>query len=125
LNFTLGLRFVSTVVMMRRFDPEMALGAIDDQRVAALAVSREMLEEITSLPLCRSVCHDTASLNVICVPGLYLPGAIGMPAIKRFGHVLYNLRGTSVIKLESEWWSRRPDPVDSRSFVGPITTAAL
>lgn len=102
LNFTLGLRFASTVILMRHFDPEAILSTIDDQRVGALAVSPEMLEEITSLPLCRSVCHDTASLNVICVPGPFLPGAIGMPAIERFGHILYNLRGTAVIKLSPE-----------------------
>jgi len=124
LNFTLGLRFASTVVLMRNFDPEAVLGTVDDQRIAVLAVSREMLVEITSLPLCRSICHDTESLNVICVPEPFLPGAIAMPAIERFGHILYNLRGTLVIKIEPELWSRCLDPVGSRSSGGPISAAA-
>ncbi len=128
LNLMLGLRFASTVVLMRRFDPEAVLNTIDDHRVAALAVSPEMLEEIMDLPRCRSVCHDTANLNVICVPGSYLPSAIAMPAIERFGHVLYNLRGTTVIKIGPEWWSRHLDPFGSHQSgdeLGEIKAAFL
>jgi fatty-acyl-CoA synthase len=111
LNFTLSLRFAATLVLMRHFDPEAVLCVIDDQRVAALALSRDMLEEITDLHPCRSGCHNTESLNVICVPGSCLPSAIAMPAIKRFGDILYNLRGTTIIRIGPELWSRHLDPV--------------
>jgi acyl-CoA synthetase (AMP-forming)/AMP-acid ligase II len=114
LNLMLGLRFASTVVLMRHFDPDAVLNMIDNERVAALAVSPEMLEEITDLHPCRSVCHDTGSLNVICIPGLYLPSTIGKPAIERFGNVLYNLRGPTIIKIGPDWWSRRSDEIWDR-----------
>lgn len=117
LNFTLSLRFASTLVLIRDFDPEAVLCAVDDQRAAALVLSREMLEEITDLHPCRSGCHDTKSLNVICVPGSYLPSAIAMPAIERFGNILYNLRGITIVRIGPEWWDRRVDPVDSHQSV--------
>ena len=117
LNFTLGLRFASTLVLVSQFDPDAVLCAVDDQRVAALVLSREMLEEITDLHPCRSGCHDTESLNVICIPGPYLSSSIALPAVERFGNILYNLGGTTIVRIESEWWDRRIDPLDSHQPV--------
>jgi fatty-acyl-CoA synthase len=113
LNLPLSLRFASTLVLVRNFNPDAVLCAVDDQRIAALALSREMLQEITDLLPCRSGCHDTESLKAICIPDRYLPSSVALPAVERFGNILYNLGGTTIVRIEPEWWDRRIDPLDS------------
>jgi hypothetical protein len=104
LHFTLGLRFASTLVLTRRSDPEAVLGKIDEHGVAAVALLPEMLERIVKLPLHANLCHDTASLTAISLPRSFLDSDVALPAIERFGEILYNLRGAIVISLSKEWW---------------------
>jgi len=103
LHLTLALRFASTLVLRREFDAHEVLAAVDEHRVTALAVLPEMLQEIMALSEATSTCHDTDALRVIAVQGSALRSDLALPAIGRFGDVLYNLRGPLVVKLDQDW----------------------
>ncbi|MFI4977796.1 MAG: AMP-binding protein [Solirubrobacterales bacterium] len=103
LHFTLGLRLSSTLVLHREFDPHQVLAAADEHQATALAVLPEMLEAIMALPEATSACYDTDALRVIAVQGRALPSEVALPAIRRFGDVLYNLHGPIVVQLDGDW----------------------
>jgi non-ribosomal peptide synthetase component F len=117
LHLTLGLRSASTLVLTRRSDPEAVLSKVEEHRVSAVAVLPEMLEQIVSLPPDATRRHNTDSLTAISLPGPFLDSDVALPAIARFGEILYNLRGRIVISLGHEWWlpagarSRTDEPV--------------
>jgi fatty-acyl-CoA synthase len=115
LHFTLALRYASTIILMRRFDPHAALEKIDHVGAAVAAMTSEMLEEIVALPRSSSACHDTASLRAISTPGAFLDSDIALPAIERFGQVLYNLRGAKVISVNRALWSAADRRVGNRA----------
>jgi fatty-acyl-CoA synthase len=115
LHFMLALRYASTIVLMRRFDPLAVLERIDQVGAAVAAMTSEMLEEIVALPSASSACHDTASLRVISTPGIFLDSDVALPAIDRFGQVLYSLRGATVISVNRAFWSTAGRPVEERA----------
>lgn len=104
LHLTLGLRSASTLVLTRRSDPEAVLSKVEQHGVSAVAVLPEMLERIVKLPPDMSRRHNTDSLMAISLPGPFLNSDVALPAIGRFGEILYNLRGRIVISLGDEWW---------------------
>ena len=108
-HMQLGLRLGSTLVLRAEFDPEQVLCDVARHRAAAMAVLPEMLQQITALPRATLARYETSSLRVIAVYGATLPGELAMPAIDRFGVVLYNLRGPSVVRLD-DYWARRCYP---------------
>jgi fatty-acyl-CoA synthase len=117
LHFTLGLRLASTLVLRREFDPYEVLATASEHQVTALALQPEMLERIMELPQATSACHDTRALRVIAVQGAGLPSDVAMPAMKRFGDVLYGLGGTTVVQLRGDW-ARHMRPVGGPEWVG-------
>lgn len=106
LHLTLGLRYASTLVLTRRSEPEAVLSKVEEHCVAAVAVLPEMLERIVNLAPDVSRRHDTDSLMALSLPGPFLNSDVALPAIERFGEILYNLRGRIVISLRDEWWLR-------------------
>jgi acyl-CoA synthetase (AMP-forming)/AMP-acid ligase II len=105
LNFTLSLRLGSTLVLRRDFDPSDVLATASEHQVTVLALLPAMLRRIVELPEAVSESYDTGALRAIVVRGRDLPSKLAMPAMQRFGDVLYNLRGSAVVRLDGDWVS--------------------
>jgi fatty-acyl-CoA synthase len=102
LHLMLGLRLASTLVLHREFDALETLAAVDRHGVSALAVLPEMLARIMELPEATLAWYSTA-LRVIAVKGPALSDAVALPAMARFGDVLYNVGGTTMVRLGEAW----------------------
>jgi len=118
LSFTLSLRLASTLVLRREFDPSDVLATASEHQVSVLAMLPEMLRRIVELPESVSACHDTSALRMIVVPGRELPSEVAMPAMQRFGDVLYNLRGPAVVRLHGDWVSQTTGTTKPARIVG-------
>lgn len=105
LHALISMRLFATIALTRRFDPDGVLDRVERLGVNVAAFTPPMIEQIVLLPWARSLCHDTSSLRVISVPGPFLASSVAMPAIERFGQVLHNLRGTTVISVDPALWS--------------------
>lgn len=101
LHLLLALRLSSTILLHRRFDPLQALASIDAHRPHTLALLPGMLEEILSLPRETLAWYDTSAVRVIAMGEPKLAEELAMPAIARFGAILYGLRGPSIVTLSS------------------------
>jgi fatty-acyl-CoA synthase len=101
LHLTLAQRLSSTIVLAERFDPIDTLAAVEANDASALALLPGQLAEILVLPAPTLAWYRTAHLRVIAVHGSTLPGQVAIPAIERFGTVLYNRSGPPMITLES------------------------
>jgi fatty-acyl-CoA synthase len=100
LHLKLGLRLGSTLVMRRRFDPQATLREVAEHQATTLAVLPEMLWRIMVLGNDAIAQYETTSLQLIAINGSSLPQELAMPAMETFGHVLYNLDGPSVVRLQ-------------------------
>jgi fatty-acyl-CoA synthase len=107
LHLTLGLRLASTLVLCRRFDPEGTLRAIERRAVGSLVLEPEMLERLLELPEATAARYRTDSLRVIAIREPALPSELAMPAMERFGDVLYSLYGPTVVQLDGYWQRAR------------------
>jgi acyl-CoA synthetase (AMP-forming)/AMP-acid ligase II len=103
LHFMLGLRLASTLVLPRELDPSGVLEAAERHQATALAVLPQTLTGIVELPEAMSACYDTTALEVIAVQGPALTSEVAIPAMRRFGDVLYNLHGSTVVRLNEDW----------------------
>jgi fatty-acyl-CoA synthase len=103
LHLKLGLRLGSTLVLRRHFDPEETMREVARHRASALALLPDMLGEIVSAAGEEIAGPRASSLRVIAVQGSSLPQELALPALARFGDVLYNLYGSSVVKLNGQW----------------------
>ena len=101
-HLTLAMRLASTVVLRRRFDPVETLAAVQRHDVTALALLPSMLARIVTLPR-ETLAWYPAALRVIAVMGPALPCEVAIPAIERFGDVLYNLPGRPMLRLDGHW----------------------
>jgi len=99
LHLTLAMRLTSTLVLSERFDPLDVLAALQEHTVSALALTPEMLAAIMSLPASTLSWYRTPALSVIALRDATVPGELAIPAMRRFGRVLYNRRGPAVITL--------------------------
>jgi acyl-CoA synthetase (AMP-forming)/AMP-acid ligase II len=124
LQMKLGLRLASTLVLHCRFEPEQVLFEIAQHRAVALAVLPEMLQSIIELPHETIAQYETSSLRVIAVNGATLASELAMPAIERFGAVLYNLNGQPEVCLDDYWAGRGLAPVSVQSERGAPRAAA-
>jgi acyl-CoA synthetase (AMP-forming)/AMP-acid ligase II len=124
LQLMLAMRLASTVVLRREFDPLETLAAVQEHDVSGLALLPEMLARMMALPR-ETIRWYPAALRVIAVMGGELPGEIAIPAMQRFGDVLYNLRGPMTVRLEGAWprQSRESSPMPGAASAGPPTAA--
>ncbi len=99
LHLTLAMRLGSTLVLSERFDPLDVLAALQDHAVSALALSAEMLAAIVSLPASTLSWYRTPALSVIALGSSSVPGEVAIPAMRRFGRVLYSGRGPAMVTL--------------------------
>ncbi|HEX5195065.1 MAG TPA: acyl-CoA synthetase [Solirubrobacteraceae bacterium] len=96
-GMALGLALGSTLVIHRRFDPEVTLDALADNRATALIVVPVMLQRIVDLGLDAISSTDLRALRVIVASGSALGPALVTRATGVFGPVVYNLYGSTEI----------------------------
>ncbi len=109
-HFTLGLLLSSTLILQRRFDPELALAAVQDHCPETLAAVPVMLQRILELPDATIERYDTSSLRIVALSGSALPGDLATRFMDRFGDVLYNLYGSTEVA-----WATIATPEDLRA----------
>jgi fatty-acyl-CoA synthase len=112
-HFTLGLGLASTLVLRRKFDPEMTLSDTAQHEATTLAVVPVMLQRILELgePTIRK--YDLSKLRVIAVSGSALPGELAIRVMDAFGDVVYNLYGSTEVA-----WATIATPEDLRAAPG-------
>ena len=112
-HFTLGLGLASTLVLRRKFDPEMTLSDAAQHECTVLAVVPVMLKRILELGDETIAKYDLSSLRCIDVSGSALPGELATKVMDVFGDKLYNLYGSTEVA-----WATIATPEDLRSAPG-------
>jgi fatty-acyl-CoA synthase len=93
----LGLLLSSTLVLSRRFEPEVVLAQIEDHQANALAAVPVMLQRMLDIDEGRRATYDVTSLRIVAVSGSALPGELAGRFMDAFGDVLYNLYGSTEV----------------------------
>ncbi len=93
----LGLGLGSTLVIRRRFDPEVTLRSLEENGASAMVVVPVMLQRILDLGEDKVKAADTSALRIIFVSGSALGVELVKRAMKAFGPVVYNLYGSTEI----------------------------
>ncbi|MGH3493569.1 MAG: acyl-CoA synthetase [Sciscionella sp.] len=111
LTFALG----STVILRRRFDPVVALEAIERYRCTALVVVPTMLARILDLGPAALDRADTSSLRIVFTAGSALSPELGNRATRAFGPVIHNLYGSTEVAVATvatpQDWAAAPGTV--------------
>ena len=115
-----GLAMGTTLVVHRRFDPEAALRAIEEQRVTLLAAVPVMLQRILALPEETRRRYDTSSLRAAFSGGAPLGGEVSGPFMDIFGDVVHNGYGSSETGIAT-----LATPADLRAAPGTVGRPTL
>jgi fatty-acyl-CoA synthase len=110
---TLGLALSSTVVVRRKFDPEMTLRDIASTRAAVLVAVPVMLQRILALPHRTRASYPLSDLRIVLCGGSALPAELALRFMDEFGDVLYNLYGST-----EAGWATCASPRDLRAAPG-------
>jgi fatty-acyl-CoA synthase len=98
----------TTVVMRRRFKPELVLEDIAEHRCTGLIVVpvmlRRIIDEIESSPPGR---FDTSSLRIVLLSGAQLEVELARRAMRALGDVIYNFYGSTEVA-----WATFATPAD-------------
>ena len=94
-QLTIAAATASTAVLVRRFDVEATLTAIETHRATVLAVVPVMIQRILATDGAEE--HDTSSLRIVAASGSALPAAVATAWMDRFGENLYNLYGSTEV----------------------------
>ncbi|QZY30328.1 AMP-binding protein [Nocardioides coralli] len=100
-HLALGMLLGSTVVLRRKFDPEEALRATQDERCDSLVVIPVMLQRILGLPEDTLREYDLAHVKVVAASGSALPGNLALSWMDHFGDHLYNIYGSTEVAYAS------------------------
>ncbi|MEO5876443.1 MAG: AMP-binding protein [Streptosporangiaceae bacterium] len=106
----------SPVVLLRRFDPEDALGAIELHEVGAFIAVPVMLQRLLNVP----GTQDTSSLRVVLSGGAALHPNLATRFMDRFGDLLYNAYGAT-----ETGWATIAVPADLREAPGTVGRPTL
>jgi fatty-acyl-CoA synthase len=98
-QFILGLALGNTVVLQRRFNPEVTLGNIARTRASCLVVVPTMLQRIIDLGPDVLTKYDTSTLRIIFAAGSSLAPSLCERAREVFGDVLYNMYGSTEVAV--------------------------
>jgi fatty-acyl-CoA synthase len=98
-QFILGLALGNTVVLQRRFNPEVTLANVASNRASCLVVVPTMLQRIIDLGPDVLAKYDTSTLRIIFVAGSSLPPSLCRRAREVFGDVLYNMYGSTEVAV--------------------------
>ncbi len=100
-HLALAMLLGSTVVLRRRFDPEGALAAIQDERCESVVVIPVMLQRILALPEETLEAYDLSRVEVVAASGSALPGTLALSWMDHFGDHLYNIYGSTEVAYAS------------------------
>ena len=100
-HLALAMLLGSTVVLRRRFDPEGALAATQDERCQSLVVIPVMLQRILALPEETLAAYDLSRVEVVAASGSALPGTLALSWMDHFGDHLYNIYGSTEVAYAS------------------------
>src|ERR1700729_2820760 len=92
-----GVGLGSTLVVRRRFDPEVTLDSLEEHRATAMVVVPVMLSRLADLGAEQVKQRDTSALRIIFVSGSALGADLAKRATDLFGPVIYNLYGSTEI----------------------------
>ena len=93
----IALLMGSTLVVRRRFDPQLTLESLATHRASALIVVPIMLSRILDLGRDARKNLDLSTLRIIFVAGSQLGAALCTRAMEAFGPVIYNLYGSTEV----------------------------
>ncbi|MDQ3915997.1 MAG: AMP-binding protein [Actinomycetota bacterium] len=96
-TFTFATVLGATLVLPERFDPEESLRLIDRHRATAASFVPVMMRRIVSLDDDVKKRYDLSSLRLVMASGSVLSEDLRRAAIELFGHVLYDLYGSTEI----------------------------
>ena len=94
-SFQLALAMRATVVIGRRFDPELTLRTIQERSCTTLITVPIMLQRILALPRSVRDAYDTSSLRLAAVSGSRLPGDLATAFMDAFPVELCNVYGST------------------------------
>ncbi len=92
-----GVGLGSTLVVRRRFDPEVTLDSLEEHRATAMVVVPVMLSRLADLGEEKVSERDMSALRIIFVSGSALGAGLAKRATDLFGPVIYNLYGSTEI----------------------------
>jgi fatty-acyl-CoA synthase len=92
-----GVGLGSTLVVRRRFDPEVTLDSLEEHHATAMVVVPVMLSRLADLGADEIKQRDTSALRIIFVSGSALGTDLAKRATDLFGPVIYNLYGSTEI----------------------------
>src|SRR3712207_1762511 len=113
IHFNIGIGIGSTLVLRRKFDPEMTLSDTAQHTCATLVVVPVMLQRILELEEEVIKKYDLSALRTINASGSALPGELATKVMDAFGDVLYNLYGSTEVA-----WATIATPEDLRAAPG-------
>jgi fatty-acyl-CoA synthase len=93
-QLTIAASTASTAVLVRRFDVDATLDAIEAERADVLAVVPVMIQRILAAD---TDGRDLSSLRIVACSGSALPAAVATAWMDRFGDNLYNLYGSTEV----------------------------
>ena len=92
-----GVGLGSTLVVHRRFNPEVTLDSLEEHQATAMVVVPVMLSRILDLGEEKIEQRDLTDLRIILVSGSALGAELAQKAMKAFGPAVYNLYGSTEI----------------------------
>jgi acyl-CoA synthetase (AMP-forming)/AMP-acid ligase II len=112
-HFTLAMGLCSTIVLRRKFDPELTLSLTAQHEATGLIVVPVMLQRILELDDEVLRRYDLSRLKAVPVSGSALPPAVSERWMDLFGDNLYNLYGSTEVA-----WATIATPEDLRRAPG-------
>ena len=100
-HMMLGMLLGSTLVLRRKFEPEQALKAVQDNKCQSMVVIPVMLQRILALDEDVLDKYDLPSLKVVAASGSALPGNLALSWMDHFGDNLYNIYGSTEVAYAS------------------------
>ena len=96
-GMALGLGLGSTLVLHRRFEPEMTLDALRDNRASALIAVPVMLQRLVELGDDAIAARHLDQLRIIFASGSAISADLVNKTLRAFGPVLYNMYGSTEV----------------------------
>jgi acyl-CoA synthetase (AMP-forming)/AMP-acid ligase II len=101
-GFALYAHFLGCpVVVMPRFDPEAALGAIARFRCTSTFMAPTLLKRIVDLPGAVRARHDVSSMRAIVMAAAPCPMRVKEEVVEYFGPVLYEFYGSTELGINT------------------------
>ena len=116
----LGLAMLlgSTLVLSRRFDAELVLAQVAEQRATAVVAVPVLLARLLDVDADVRAGYDLSTLRVVALSGSALPPSLATRALDAFGEVVYDLYGSTEVG-----YAAIATPADLRAAPGTVGTA--